>query len=876
MKSIATVLWQTLIVLALFSAANARKVLFSVIGFGNKVSVQIGSSTYALTKYDSDTPLYQSTINVSDGAISYKYIVDGKAESFTRSLAKDQTTTHNEFYGRKDTIKKIPQLPTVGKWNRQLPKGELFDDSYIPTVHITGSNSEKLFTTDGKPGSAYLERIVFILKDSVISFKKAECYTKNYEWNKFQFRVVFGGSKNIENRTTLKFRDNNEDPSFIRQDLYGDILYALGYPTIQSVKTRVYLNGRGVGYYILQEEAASSSFVRSAFHGNSNGKLSITDFSKVGQSFDCSTGADFYVKDSNGKKNSFSSFKPKGDYDQTRVKKLAEQFEKLNVNNDSEVEKFSKNWFDIDTFYKAIAMQYLTAHWDSYLFFTSNFALYNDPTESSSNNYKFYFICQDWDGTFGVNVSKDYVLYDDYINVSYKQYLKKKWPEGAVDRYAFDKLLSTPKLQKRFEGILKEIVTKVFNPEVLGKRVEALAARHRDSVEWSYNISFKNPIRKGSKKNQNNYWTINDFDTNIRSPSRHGAEYGILQFVNLRCQHLNKEFGWNIKLDSKSDYKNPSNGSNGNISPNGTCGPKNNNYVCGDGECCSQYGYCGTTSEYCGTGCQTGFGKCNGVKTTTTTKKAATTTTTKKVATTTTTTKKVATTTTKKTTTTIKANPTNGKVSTDGKCGSNGNGTVCPNNQCCSKYGYCGTTSDYCGTGCQSAFGKCNGTKSATTTKKTTTTTKKVTTTTKKTTTTTKKANATNGKVSTDGKCGSNGNGTICPNNQCCSKYGYCGTTSEYCGTGCQSAFGKCNGTKSNTTTKKTTTTKKATTTKKTTKKTTTTKKPASTVSTDGKCGSKGGNKVCPSGQCCSKYGYCGTTADYCKAGCQKSFGKCN
>ncbi|ORX63258.1 hypothetical protein BCR32DRAFT_227084 [Anaeromyces robustus] len=750
MKSFTTILLQTLIVLALFSAANARKVLFSVIGFGKKASVQIGSSTYTLTKYDNDTPLYQSTINVNDNAISYKYIVDGKAESFTRTLAKGATTTHNEFYGRKDTIKKIPQLPTVGKWNRQLPKGELFDDSYIPTVHITGSNSEKLFTTNGKPGSAYLERIVFILKDKVVSFKKTACYTKNYEWNKFQFRVVFGGTKNIENRTTLKFRDNNEDPSFMRQDLYGDILYALGYPTIQSVKTRVYLNGRGVGYYILQEEAASESFVRSAFHGKSNGSLSISDFSKIGQSFDCSTGADFYVKDSNGKKNSFSSFKPKGDYDQTRIRKLAEQFEKLNVNNDSEVEKFSKNWFDLDTFYKAVAMQYLTAHWDSYLFFTSNFALYNDPTESSSNNYKFYFICQDWDGTFGVNVSKEYVLYDDYINVSYKQYLKKKWPEGAVDRYAFDKLLSTPKLQKRFEGILKEIVTKVFNPEVLGKRVEALAARHRDSVEWSYNLSFKNPIRKGSKKNQNNYWTINDFDTNIRSPSRHGAEYGILQFVNLRCQHLNKEFGWNIKLDSKSDYKNPSNGSNGNISPDGTCGPNNKNYVCPSG-CCSQYGYCGETQEYCGVGCQTGFGKCNGVKTTTV----------KKV---TTTTKKVTTTVKKVTTTPKKANPTTVKKVT--------------------------TTVKKVTTTTK----KANTTqKKVTTTKKANTTTKKVNTTVKKVTTTTKKAttNNNNKKISTNGQCGSKFGS--CPNNGCCSQYGWCGTTKDHCGTGCQKGFGRCN-----------------------------------------------------------------------------------
>ena len=32
-----------------------------------------------------------------------------------------------------------------------------------------------------------------------------------------------------------------------------------------------------------------------------------------------------------------------------------------------------------------------------------------------------------------------------------------------------------------------------------------------------------------------------------------------------------------------------------------------------------------------------------------------------------------------------------------------------------------------------------------------------------------------------------------CANNMCCSQWGYCGTTDDYCGAGCQSAFGRCN-----------------------------------------------------------------------------------
>jgi Chitin recognition protein len=48
-------------------------------------------------------------------------------------------------------------------------------------------------------------------------------------------------------------------------------------------------------------------------------------------------------------------------------------------------------------------------------------------------------------------------------------------------------------------------------------------------------------------------------------------------------------------------------------SPDNTCGLNNGGpgYTCGPsnlGTCCSQYGYCGATAAYCGTGCQSAYG----------------------------------------------------------------------------------------------------------------------------------------------------------------------------------------------------------------------------------------------------------------------------
>ncbi|ORX55398.1 hypothetical protein BCR36DRAFT_410326 [Piromyces finnis] len=697
----------------LITIVASRNVKFSVVAFGSSVSVKINEKYYTLEKYSSYAPVYQSVISIDDTNVSYKYVVDGISENFSRVLEENVDKTHNEFFGRKYTIKEIPQFKQVYNWSKSIGKGELFDDSYIPTVHIYGDRSETIFTTtEANPDK--LEKIVFILKDNIYTFENVQCDPKNKYWDKMQFKVRLNNN-GIEGRYILKFRDNNEDPTFMRQDLYGDILNALGYPTIQSVKTRVYVNEKAVGYYILQEEAASESFVRATFHGDNNGKLLITDVNKLGHPLDCSTGADFHY---NG--NDFYAFQPYNSYryDNSRVKELSKAFEKLNVNNLSEIKDFEKNWFDIDTFFKAIAMEILTGHWDSYWLYSTNYALYDDPTE----NNKFYFIDQDWDGTFGLNLGMPYMRYKDFIDRSYKDFVNLEWGLDEYDaphRIAVDKLLSNETLRARFETILKDIVINIFNPVEIGKRLDALVARHREEIAWNYDTINNYPLRKATGSQLG--WTIKDFDTNINTRSRHGASYGIKEWVYKRAKAMNKEFNLNIDLGSDSEAFES-------LSIDGRCGEGHGR--CPSDECCSEYGYCGSTSSYCGSGCQSAWGYCSLSNSSTTTETITT------------------------------ENSSSTDSTYDGSCGS-GKG-ACPNGQCCSKYGYCGTSSAYCGSGCQSEYGKC----------------------------TTDSSSRSYLSISTDYTCGSEKG--ICPGNLCCSKYGYCGTSSAYCGTGCQSTYGHC------------------------------------------------------------------------------------
>jgi len=104
--------------------------------------------------------------------------------------------------------------------------------------------------------------------------------------------------------------------------------------------------------------------------------------------------------------------------------------------------------------------------------------------------------------------------------------------------------------------------------------------------------------------------------------------------------------------------------------------------------------------------------------------------------------------------------------------------------------------------------------------------------------------------VTTDGQCGSDHG--VCAEGYCCSRYGWCGSTPLHCNTseGCQSKYGKCDGAP------------------------TTDEEDDEGYTKTGKCGPNDGK--CLPGQCCSKYGWCGTGKAYCDVGCQKEFGSCN
>ncbi|KAI4661115.1 uncharacterized protein J4E79_004925 [Alternaria viburni] len=231
------------------------------------------------------------------------------------------------------------------------------------------------------------------------------------------------------------------------------------------------------------------------------------------------------------------------------------------------------------------------------------------------------------------------------------------------------------------------------------------------------------------------------------------------------------------------------------------------------GECCSQYGYCGNTADHCQTGCQAGFGKCGAQPSASPSASA-----------------------------TVSASVTGpvptptGPTTTDGSCGAANGGMTCIGfngpaglSECCSQYGYCGNTDVYCDAGCQAGFGKCGAqavssaassvaasTSSAPSSSADVSASKDAVSSTASSTTVDASSSAsqvssaasatptTSGEKSRDGSCGGT-KGYTCVGfstlegvkSECCSAWGYCGTSEDHCGAGCNPVYGNCPSTSS-------------------------------------------------------------------------------
>ncbi|ORX76657.1 hypothetical protein BCR32DRAFT_271158 [Anaeromyces robustus] len=547
-------LFESLALGLLSSFVKARVVNFSVIAFCDiSAQLSINGQTIDLTKEVSDIPLWKGSEEVGDGDISYNYICDGKEENVKHTLAGTETNTHNELFNREKTLFTLPKFgyPNTKKWTRSLGQTELFDETYIPTFIFYGYGN---FFIRGTTSHTF-SKVVAILKDNVFTFNRIPSSGKNGDENKFQFKITLPDD-GIYHRTVLKFRPSSYDPVFFRQILYGDIAHAIGNPAHESVTARVYTSdGTGIGLYVLQEDCTTESFIKTAFYGNEkDGTISPYTKSII---YDCSTGADFNYEDPNW----LGAFQ-NDTYDlKEELLEMTRQIHILDINDPNQIKNLDENWLELDTLLRALALEYLAGHWDSYWFLTTNFVTYHPAEETEGtkwnySKYKYYFIDQDFDQTWGIGMGEQLnplefpkKSYKDFINLDWA-HLNRGDSYDSHTRVIVDKLIgcgstdrdATCTTRTYFESHLKSIVQHIFNPVALGGRIDAYKERLRPEVIWDTEEVVRQHI--GTIKLYD--FKINDFDSNIESGNYLGSKvyWGLKDWIKIRAESVCAEFGF--------------------------------------------------------------------------------------------------------------------------------------------------------------------------------------------------------------------------------------------------------------------------------------------------------------------------------------------
>ncbi|KAG4090038.1 hypothetical protein H8356DRAFT_1279823 [Neocallimastix lanati (nom. inval.)] len=535
------ILISTLLLLAIVGQVFGRIVNFSIIAFGKDASVTFNGKTLNMLPVDNYSGVKSVSAFCPDEEFEYTYTLDGKTEGFTRKLEKGELTTHNELFGRKETISPLKGMgypEDKPQWKRSIGKTELFDDSYIPTVIIDNASRSDIVEA---PDMFTMKRFTIILMDEIFTEENVVTKTQNRYQDKFQFRVKL--ENKIHKRKIFKFRASADDPTFLRQPLYGDMAAAIGNPVHNQVIVRVYMSdGTPVGLYLMIEVTSSKSFIKSQFYGNEEtGKITIPA-TGLGYPLDCATGADFKEG------NSLSSFKADEGENNKKIKYLIEAMHELDVNDENEVKEFSKKWLDLDTFFKALVLEYLTGHWDSYWMYTSNFVMYDAPEESTKDTFKYYFIDQDFDQTFGIGLSHKINTYgDEFPSQSYKTLVDRSWNiadsgSDGSSRAAIDIFLKGGVTTKMFEQHLIDIVKHVFNPVALGRRIEEYTRRYTEEIEWDYNMKRIHPAYTINNTHTIYYWTMSDFYSNMDSSRAKSVAWGLKQWIKMRAEAVSEEF----------------------------------------------------------------------------------------------------------------------------------------------------------------------------------------------------------------------------------------------------------------------------------------------------------------------------------------------
>ncbi|KAJ3036743.1 hypothetical protein HDV00_002402 [Rhizophlyctis rosea] len=504
---------------------------------GQQVDVSINGNTTSLAATTPGLAYYTGVVNVNTpGDVTYQYVVDGKAESFTRTLPAASTATYNDLYGRSISYKPLPPFPNPfpdkPQWNRSTPTDRLFDTGYVPILAIT-ANADQIAQLNQMTIPYINASMTIFYANDMATFQNIifAIHKIQPSYNaKRAMDLGLTGNDNINGRKYFKMRDLSTEPTQMREVIYTNMLHACGVISPNQVHVRMYVNGVPYGLFAMTDYtlmkagiswSTRENFPATAFF-NGAPPTPITSWFEGWSNFD-------YLGDSISAYKAFDSSNPLS----LTVKDLIPALKILSQINGTQAgaDSFAMV-FAIDQIFLSMAFEYLAEDWDAYWANSRNYALYFDPVSQ-----KWFYIPQDFDYTFSQFSRGD--TPESTYQVWEQGHARPTLPRvPPVTTPLINNLLAVPAYRQRFEASLIAIVKTLYNPVVFNAHVLAHADRLSEEVAWD--LSNPRPM-----VGQPDHYTYTQFLQAINGTGPvGGAQYSLTQYVAARAVTVAKQFNF--------------------------------------------------------------------------------------------------------------------------------------------------------------------------------------------------------------------------------------------------------------------------------------------------------------------------------------------
>ncbi|KAF9433570.1 hypothetical protein BGZ76_009264 [Entomortierella beljakovae] len=529
---------------SLLASCALADVTYNVIGFpdasASSFGVLVNKKVTPLTTSNVTFPLWSATVAGATGKSRYQYVKLSEngtvldQESFFRTLDhKKATGTLNEFYSRQVTKAKHPKIPQLYD-DARPPFSGAFDDSQIGTIHLT-ANAATFADMVNNPLDEDKKNVKatfrFLNGDTVYNSGEVKLKISGHDtryFKKLSIKIKFDEEKNdtFFGRPNIKLRSEVFDPTMIREKLYIDNLNALGVPSIQGAWTRLYVNGKPFGFYLMVEDI-SAPYLRTTVHGGDSTPADLGSLYEMG-THSLTEEATLQYTGSNTSDYNPEIYSNENLGNNTKQEPMAQlitffkDLQDFNPTSAGGIEYWNSR-LDLDGYLLSMAMEYLGGMWDGSWWRGNNFFFYFNPTQG-----KWQYLPTDFDRTFS-----DWNKID--VDTTYRNFAATNLARPSFDHPLITKLIYKNKdINARFEKLLNHAVKRLFNPRVLNAKINAYENFIQDEVKWDYALD-----RSNNPGNSFNF-TIKDFHQGIVGGVL-DAHIGIKPWIKNRAESVPRQ-----------------------------------------------------------------------------------------------------------------------------------------------------------------------------------------------------------------------------------------------------------------------------------------------------------------------------------------------